>query len=139
MTVTWLISALYLWDALFHSSRLTFFQSKKESDADENLERVWTMYSRLPQFIRDWQPATRTFCHIKFKRNRSRIWAIPQGPDHARQFTATGYFSDETAYQEGVESVLAAAGPTLKDRGRITMVSSASPSYFEYICFDKTF
>lgn len=138
MTVTWLISALYLWAALFHPSSLIFFQSKKEEDADQNLERAWTMYQRLPEFFRKWQPASRTFCHVRFKRNRSHIWAIPQGADHARQYTATGYFSDETAFQEGVENVMGAVGPTLKEKGRFTAVSSAAPSYFEMLCFDKT-
>jgi hypothetical protein len=138
MTVTWLFCGLYLWDALFFSSRLTFFQSKKEDDADENVERAYTMYTRLPDFMKAWNPASRTFCNFRLKKTRSRIMAVPQGADHARQFTCSGYFSDEVVYQEEVDKVLAAIAPTLGEKGRFTGVSSAGPSYFQMLCFDKT-
>lgn len=141
MTVTWLITALYLWDAMFFASRLTFFQSKKEEDADANLERALAIYLHLPEFMRNWQPLTgnkKTFCHLRFQRNRSHLWAIPQGADHARQYTCTGYFADEMAFQDEMENVLAAVGPTLGDNGRFTGVSSSAPSYFQHLCFDQT-
>lgn len=140
LTVTWLFVALYLWDALFHSSRLNFIQSKKEEDADSTLDRAEAIYDHLPLFMREWQPLTggkKTYCHMRFQRNRSHLWAIPQGPDHARQYTCTGYLSDETAFQEGVDGLLAAVLKTLGERGRMTMVSSAAPSYFELLTFDK--
>lgn len=138
MTVTWLISALYLWEAMFFPSRLTFFQSKKEEDSDANLERVFTMYQRLPEFMQIWNPAVKTYCHLKFKRSRSHLWAIPQGANHARQYTVSGYFADEAAFLEEMDTVLAAVGPTLGEKGKFTMVSSAAPSYFEMLVFDKT-
>lgn len=138
LMATWLFTCLYLWDALFFPSRLTFFQSKKEEDADANLERAWTVYKNLPTFIQLWAPARRTFCHIRFQRNRSHLFAVPEGADHARQFTATGYFSDEMAYQVDVDKVIAAVGPTLGKNGRFTGVSSASSGYFEKMVFDKT-
>jgi hypothetical protein len=137
MTVTWLLCALYLWDALFHSSRLTFFQSKKEEDADETLERAFAIYQHLPKFMQHWQPAKKTFCHLRFSRNRSHIWAIPQGAGHARQYTASGYLADEMAFQEEMDQVLAAVSPTLGTKGRFTGVSSAAPSVFELLVFDK--
>jgi hypothetical protein len=138
--VTWLFTALYLWDAIFHASRLNFIQSKKEEDADATLERAQAIYDHLPLFQRDWQPLAggrKTYCHMRFKRNRSHLWAIPQGPEHARQFTATGYLCDEAAYQDGMESVLGAVNPTLGLRGRLTIVSSAAPSYFGMLVFDQ--
>jgi hypothetical protein len=141
MTVTWLFIAISLWEALFFPSRLTFVQSKKEEDADATLERAQVMYDHLPKFMRDWQPISggrKTFCHMKFKRNRSHLWAIPQGADHVRQYTATGYLIDEMAFQEEMEKVLAAAAPGLGPNGWIAGVSSAAPSYFQLLVFDKT-
>lgn len=138
LTVTWLISCLYLWDGLFFPSRLTFFQSKKEEDANANLERTWGVYQRLPTFFHEWSPAKRTYCNIRLTRQRSRLWAVPEGADHARQYTCSGYFSDEIGFQADTDKVLAAIAPTLGDKGRFTGVSSASPSYFQSLCFDQT-
>lgn len=140
MTMTWLMVALYLWEAQFNASRLTFIQSKKEEDADEALERAFVIYQRQPLFIRNWQPLVgtkKTYCHMKFVRSRSHLWAIPEGPEHARSFTPSGYLSDETVFQDNVEKVLSAAIPGLGHRGRLTMLSSAGPSVFELLAFDK--
>lgn len=139
MTMTWLIVALYLWEAMFQASRFTFIQSKKEEDADEALERGFVMYQRLPVFMRNWQPLVggkKTYCHMKFQRSRSQLFAIPEGPDHARSFTPSGYLSDETVFQDNVEKVLSAAIPGLGIRGKLTMISSAGPSVFEQLAFD---
>lgn len=74
---------------------------------------------------------------MRFTRNRSHIWAIPQGADHARQYTATDYFSDEMAYQIECEDVLAAVGPSLSKKGNFIGVSSAAPGEFEELVFDR--
>lgn len=140
MTVTWLYVSLFLWDALFFPSRFTFIQSKKEEDSDEALERAFTIYKNLPKFIKDWQPLVggkKTYCHMRFIRNHSRLWAIPEGPEHLRSYTPTGLFSDETVYQDDVEKMVASASPALGEKGRLTMVSSAGPSYFEALAFDR--
>ena len=141
LTLTWEMVALYLHDAMFFPSRLNLIQSKKEEDADEVLERGYTIYQHLPQFMKSWQPLVgerKTHCLMKFSRNRSRLLAIPEGPDHIRGLTPTGLLSDETVYQDDVEKMLAAASPALADHGRLTMLSSAGPSHFENIAFDRS-
>ncbi len=135
--MTWIMCALYLHDAMWNPSRLNFVQSKKEKDSDEVLERAWIIYQKLPLFMRNWQPAKRIFCELKFPRNRSRLWAIPEGPEHLRSYTGTGLLSDEAVYQDDVEAMLTAAIPSLGARGRLSMISSAGPSCYELICFDK--
>lgn len=137
MTVTWLCCALYLWDAMFIPHRLTFFQSKKEEDADENLKRSLSIWKNLPKFMRDWCPIRDVFCKLTFTRNGSVIRGVPSGADHARQYTSSGYFSDEMVYQNDVDKVLASVGPTLTGGGRFTGVSSAGPSYFAQMVFDE--
>lgn len=122
---------------MFYTHRLTFFQSKKEEDADENLKRAYTIWENLPEFMKEWCPVKRVFLRMDFYRNKSVIRAIPSGADHARQYTPSGYFSDEMVYQIDVDKVLAAIGPTLKTGGRFTGVSSAGPSYFAQMVFDQ--
>jgi hypothetical protein len=123
---------------MFFPSRLTFFQSKKEEDSNANLERAWGVYQRLPTFFQEWSPAKRTYCNLRFTRQRSRIFAVPEGAEAARQYTCSGYFADEMAFMVDTDKVLAAIAPTLGERGRFTGVSSSAPSYYQALCFDKT-
>lgn len=137
MTVTWLFCGLYLWDAMFFPSRLTFFQNKKEDDAEANLKRAFTMHSRLPAWMQEWQPIKQTYCNLSFPRSRSEIRGVPAGAHHVRGFTATGVFEDEMGFTEQCDEVLAAIKPALGKSGRFTGVSSATPSYFCELVFDR--
>jgi len=138
MTVTWIFCGLYLWDAMFHSYRITVFQSKKETDADENLNRVNHFWEKLPAWMREWAPANKTFCRIEFPRNNSRFFGIPSGAHHVRQFQPSSYFLDEAVYVDDVHGVVTALRPALKKGGRFTVVSSAGPSYFGNMVLDRT-
>jgi hypothetical protein len=141
MTVTWLFCALYLWKAIHFPSRLIFFVSKKEEDADGNILRALSIYERLPKFYRDYCKGIHkgnspyTYCNLRFD-NRSRMWGIPSGGDQMRQYTASDIFSDEGAFQEELKEGLASAIPTLGKHGGIAIVSSAAPSHFQDLVFD---
>ena len=141
LTMTWLFCALYLWKAVHWPSRLEFFVSKKEEDADANILRSLFIYQHLPKFYRNYCPGVNkagdpyTYCNLKFT-NRSRMWGIPSGGDQMRQYTASDIFSDEGAFQEGLKEQLASAIPTLGLDGGIAIVSSAAPSFFQDLCFD---
>jgi hypothetical protein len=84
-------------------------------------------------------PAVYSYCHIDFfrpddKKRKvpiSRIWGIPQGGNVLRQHTASGLFIDEGAFQPDLEASVRAALPMLAGGGRIDIVSSAQPSYFQ--------
>lgn len=134
--MTWVTTAFYLHDSMWNPSRLNFVQSKKEDDADEVLERAHLIYSKQPNFIKNWQPMRRTKCLMKFPKVRSRMVAIPEGPEHLRSYTATGLLNDETVFQDQVEKMLTAADPALGKNGRMTLLSSVGPSCFQAICFD---
>ena len=136
MTCTWLICALYLWDSIFFGHRFTFFQSKKETDANENVKRAFFIWRNLPIFMKEFAPVSDKFCRLDFTRNESVIIGIPAGPDHARQYTSSGFFSDEIAFQPDVDLLMAAVSPTLAGGGRFTAVSSAAASYFSMMVRD---
>lgn len=137
MSMTWLFCALYLHDAIFRPHRITFFQSKKEDDADELLERTMILYDNLPLWVRAWAPVERTHCFMLFKANKSRIIGIPSGADHVRGYQSSGVFNDETVYQTDVDKMIAAVKPSIKKGGRLTMTSSAGPSYFGALVCDE--
>ena len=67
---------------------------------------------------------------------RSHIFAVPQGSDQIRQFTATGLFSDEAAYQTEANEAYTAAVPAMAPDSKMIFVSSAAPGFFESLCRD---
>ena len=137
MTATWVFVALYLHDSMFLPSRSTIFQCKVEEDADKNLQRAKVIHDRLPEWMRAWQPMVYTYCNTHFPHSRSHIRAVPAGAKHFRQNTLSGVMVDEAVFTEEMDEVLAAAKPALGKIGRFTALSSAGPSYFENLVFDK--
>ena len=139
MMASWTFCALYLHDAQFHTNRLNFIQSKKEEDSDALVQRCFFIYEHQEPWLKAMYPAKYSYCHIDFylpgskaqKIPVSRIWGIPQGGDVLRQHTASGLFIDEGAFQPDLESSVRAAQPMLAGGGRIDIVSSAQPSYFQ--------
>jgi hypothetical protein len=144
MLATWTLCALYTHDAQFHTNRLHFIQSKKEEDSDRLIQRCFTIWENEPDFIKRAFPAEYAYCHLRFHRPGdssglpySEIWGIPQGGDVIRQHTGSGLFIDEAAFQPDLESALGAAQPMLKGGGRLDIVSSAEPGYFEELVEDR--
>ena len=97
-----------------------------------------------PMWIKRAYPAEYSYCHLRFHRPGesgglpySEIWGIPQGGDVIRQHTGSGLFIDEAAFQPDLESALGAAQPMLKGGGRLDIVSSAEPGYFEELVEDR--
>lgn len=138
---SWLMCALYLHGTQFGVNRLNFIQSKKEEDSDAMLQRCHFIYKNQAPWLRAMYPAEYSYCHLKFYTVEDKVrdlafnqlWAIPQGDDILRQYTASGVFIDEAAFQPGLEASIRAAHPMLKGGGRIDVVSSANPGYFELL------
>lgn len=137
MLITWLFVSCYLWDTQFKRGRLNFFQSKKEEDADRLIQRAHFIWEHQPDWIKQLFPAEYTFCHLKFPLGHSEIWGVPQGGDQIRQYTSSGLFSDEMAFQPDAEDAYSGAKPTITGGGRFTGVSSANPGFFQYLIENK--
>lgn len=144
LLMTWLFTALGLWDAMFHEGRLIIFQSKREEDAvgDETagdgllgrakfiLNHVPCREALLPWYIPKYKK-------IEFPDNSSTIWAIPQGSNVIRQRTASGVLSDEAAFQDEFAHAYTAMVPCIRGGGWIVAVSSAHPGFFERLHEDR--
>jgi hypothetical protein len=139
MMITWLIVALYLHDTQFFPGRLNVFQSKKNADATAMVRRGKVIFDMQPWWMK--QP-------VKFRESPqgelffpeidSRIMGIPQGADQLRMYTLSGLFIDEAAFQQKLEETWTAAKPTIDGEDcRVTMVSSANPSFFEMLVHDR--
>lgn len=134
--ITWTVLAYILGQCLFKKHRLWFIQSKKEEDAAALIERAKHMYEHLPWWQRAAAPLTRPLMKQPFNKlviaNGSKMWGVPQGSDILRQYTASGIFGDEYAFQDKAEDAYTAAKPTVDGGGQIIAVSSVNGKNFFY-------
>jgi hypothetical protein len=140
--LSWTLCGLYAHDAQFGVNRLNFIQSKKEEDSDRLVQRCFTLWQNQTEWLRGMFPAEYSYCHLRFYRlgderlPYSEIWGIPQGGDIIRQHTGSSLLIDEAAFQPELEAAIGAAKPMISGGGRIDLVSSAEPGYFEQLALD---
>lgn len=144
MSATWLMIALFTWDAMFHDGRQHIFQSEDAFKTLELVQRANVIYSNTPKFLRSaigpavFSKGSTKAGELYFTTRSSEILGFPQGPDQIRQFHPTGVFSDEAAFQAQAGATFAAIKPAIMMGGRYTAISSANPSWFELVCRDRT-
>jgi len=118
---TWLLVAYELWIILFHKGKKVAFQSKKGDDADSLIQRAKIIYDKLP----GWKPqADFSYCRIKIPEMYSDGFGIPQGPEQARSYTFSSFFSDEFGFQENREKTFAASKPAVDGGGQFIAITT---------------
>lgn len=143
MMATWLMIALFSWDAMFHEGRQHIFQSEDAFKTLELVQRAELIYRQTPKFLRDtvgkatFSKGNAKSGELFFLDQKSEILGFPQGPDQIRQFHPTGVFADEAAFQLEAGASFAAVKPAIMMGGRYSMISSANRSWFEQVCRDR--
>lgn len=134
LLMSWLFCALYLWDTQFNYGRYTYFQSKKEEDADYLVQdRAGFILKHEPFYLwpKGFDPEKHiSYCSIAFDSINSYIIGIPEGGDQIRSQVPSGLFSDEAAFQPEFEKAVGAVQACVKNGGKFTGVSSANEGYF---------
>lgn len=144
MMATWLMVALYTWDAMFHSGRQHILQSEDAFKTLELVQRAAVIYKNTPVFLRDaigdaqFSKGTAKSGELYFTTVDSEILGLPQGQDQIRQFHPSGVMADEAAFQVEAGATFGAIKPAIMMGGRYTAISSANRSWFELVCRDKT-
>ena len=133
MMLTWVMLALHLWAAMFRPNSAVFVQSKKAEDSDFLLadKRMMFIYNHLPAGY-PWPVASYKQQNIDFD-NGSYVKAIGQGADQLRQYTASYAMLDEFAFWEQAEDTWGALKPIIQGGGKVTLISSAGPGFFQRI------
>jgi len=141
MMCTWTFLALHLWAALFHGNSAIFIQSKKAEDSQFLLgeKRLLFLYRNLPAGY-PWAGIERA---IKGKNgydrlyfdNGSYIYAVAQGADQLRQYTASYIYATELAFWDYPQSTWRAMKPTLEGGGKVAIDSSAGPGFFKDLVY----
>ena len=144
MVMSWTNVPLFLHAAIFFPGQDFAFVSKKEDDAAELVKRAQFVFDHIP--ADKIHPSLLPKCEDRAKPPaltftfgdgmQSKIQGFPMGADQLRQFTFSGIFGDECAFWEEGDKFYASALPTTEGGGRITLVSSRSPSFFQRVCYD---
>ena len=124
MTITWLFVSLYLHRTFTRQGQLNFLQSKKEKDAEKLLAKALFIYHRLPKFLKAGNPCEANLSEMRLPQIDSLLWAIPQGGDQIRSYTANGVFIDEAAFQPEFYDAYAASRARIGKHGKLTIVST---------------
>jgi hypothetical protein len=144
MTMSWTNIGLYLWATIFHPDQDFAFVSKKEDDAAELVRRAEFIFDHIPEEKipkallptkgTKAQPPALIFTFGDGA--QSKIQGFPMGADQLRQFTFSGILGDECAFWPEARKFYSAAGPTTEGGGRMTLISSRSPGFFQRLCYD---
>lgn len=135
MMATWTFISCHLWDAMFLSARRIFFQSKKELDANNLVDRAKFIYDHLPEEMKQMYPCKQpqAYLRLEFPKWNSIIQGVPQGGDVLRQYTASRIFADEFAFQERASDAYIASKPTIDSGGNFIGVSTPNGKEFFYL------
>ncbi len=141
MFMSWANIALYLWATIFYPGQDFAFVSKKEDDAGELIKRAEFIFDHIPEskIPRKLLPRKETRAKpaaLIFPDISSKLQGFPMGADQLRSYTFSGILGDESAFWEEAEKFYAAAVPTIEGGGRMTLISSRSPGFFQRIVYD---
>ena len=141
MVATWQVVCYYTWDTYFHSGRQNFFQSEKAGKAKALVRRAEFIIKQMPEFLRIHKAVfgvgEANSGQLIIPAIESEIIGLPQGPDQIRMHHPSGIFQDEAAFQQLAGETFAAVKPAIQAGGRITLVSSPNPGFFQLACQDK--
>ncbi len=142
MFMSWENIGLYLWATIFYPGQDFAFVSKKEDDSAELVKRAEFIFDHIPEskIPKRLLPKKETKAKppaLIFPEINSKIQGFPSGADQLRQFTFSGILGDESAFWDDAQKFYSAAFPTLEGGGRMTLISSRSPGFFQRIVFDQ--
>lgn len=139
MMMTWRSLAIILYEGLFQSNSTIFIQSKKGEDSAYLLgdDRLMFMYDHLPHERHSFPKIKRRIKDNGGKGydviqldNGTSYFAVAEGADQLRQYTATRVYCTEMAFWAQAELTWMALRPVIQGGGRILIDSSANPGFF---------
>jgi hypothetical protein len=137
MMMTWVCLAICLWEGMMKDNQMIFIQSKKFDDSCYLLgvQRLMFMYSNLPHERHDFPKLTKKissekgYSVLQFS-NGTSFFAVAEGADQLRQYTASRVYCTEMAFWDEAELTWMALRPVIQGGGKILIDSSAHPGFF---------
>ena len=138
--MTWIMAALFLWDAMFHKSRKIFLQSKRQEDANDILDRCRVIYDNLLDtkfpglpIVESTGEKSGQTSKMKFPGQKSLLRAIPQGGNIVRGPTTSGFLGDEIAFQPEAAEAHKAVMPSITGGGKAVWQSTPHGRVFNWV------
>lgn len=131
MMVSWLVAAYFVWVARYQDHAALFWQSETEKKAAYIVDkRCFFIETNLrPKEFRRRVNTIRTKDSLVGQMtysNGSYIWAVPQGGDVLRAYTATKVMMDECEFQPQAPSAMRALLPLVEKGAQAILVSSSN-------------
>lgn len=142
MMATWLFSFLFTWGVLYKEGQQYVFQSDDTEKTRELVEkRAFFIWDHQPDFLKNVHPAKFEVGLSKGGRLyvpslSSEIIGLAQGADQIRYLHPAGIFIDEGAFHAKLEYTVGAVKPAIQKGGRISIVSSVNPGFFQALSQD---
>lgn len=141
MMVTWILSAYYLWDAVFLQGRRHFLQSEDQDKSNAVLARIALLWESMPGWMKARAPAVFHASHGRLQLSRSEFIAVPQGAHAVRMYTASSLWSDEVGIQKDAAKTWKAIRPIVHGRGgargQIRLTGTPYEGWFEVAAHDQ--
>lgn len=129
--VSWLVAAYFVWVARYQDHAALFWQSETEKKAayivDQRCHFIETNL-KPPEFrkrITTIKTKDSLVGQINYP-NGSYIWAVPQGGDVLRTYTATKVMMDECEFQPQAPGAVRALMPMVEKGAQAILVSSSN-------------
>lgn len=137
MVITWTACGLSLWENMFFEGVNITLMSKKEADSDTLVRQTKFIYDHIPEAKMPWKPRL-TYKFTEYYNNDldSKIVGFAQGPDQIRQHTMTRIYGDEFAFWDKAEETFVGMKPTLEGGGKVCLISTRFPGFFQHIIDD---
>jgi hypothetical protein len=134
--ISWFFCVFFLWMAIAKREKAYFIQARNLDQAVHLITRIQGVYKRLPQWIKDKCPITRSVTDELEFANGSRIVGIPAGVDQTRGYTVSAILLDEFAIHDFAEGTLSSAISSVGRYGKIFIVSSVKMSFMYQLVHD---
>lgn len=129
--MSWLFSALHLWQALERRESAVYFQSRTELESALLVARCEFILENIPRSKMTppgWEVLKKP-PRIELA-NGSAIIGKAEGRDALRSVTATAILLDEVSFWQDARGSFEAIRPLVEKGCRLTVVSSAAPGFF---------
>ena len=121
---TTLMCAFALWFTIFQSHKTVAILSKGDAESTEFLERVKIMYDELPKFLKPSIVEDNKHT-LKFS-NKSLLKSRASGKQAGRSLSGSLLIVDEAAFIETIDTIWAAAYPTISTGGKAVLLSTVN-------------
>lgn len=117
-------------------------QSEKAPKTFELLERIEAIHYRQPKFLRRHRlvitKGSDKSGTVTVPELGNVLYGVGQGAKQVRQYHPALYFQDESAFQNEAHEAYAAIQPAIRGGGKVWLLSSAAPGFFQTIVEDRS-